>query len=54
MEKTEDSRRGHETEGDEDREREDGRMEETLEKQDSCEDLEEGASMPSNFTLCLN
>lgn len=31
-----------------------GRAEDMVERQDCCEDLDGGISMPSNFTLCLN
>lgn len=31
-----------------------GRAEDRVERQDCCEDLDGGMSIPSNFTLCLN
>lgn len=54
METAEDRGRGEENEEDREEERGEGRVEDRVERRDSCEDLDGGMSIPSNFTLCLN
>lgn len=54
IERAEDSGRGDENEEEREGEWGEERVEDRVERQDSCEDLEGGMSIPSNFTLCLN